>query len=278
MKTIIYATDYSENSISALKYAYAISSKLNARLWVIHVFNHVTLNFDLTEPYLPPYKENFEQNKNNLELFCEKHLGTNFNTKSIEIDAIENISIVNGIILKAKELQASLIVAGMTGLNVFNEFLLGSVSKELIKKSPYPVVVVPTEALLTEFKTIMYATDFEEEDIITISKLIEIVTPFEPTIHITHISTKKEHEGYQQMQWFKEMVFQKTDYKNLEFYIFFEEDIYNALCRYCDAIKADLVVMLERKKKDILKNIFHTDLVKKMKSHTAIPLMSFNEA
>jgi len=289
LKTIVYATDFSENSISALKYAYALSTKMNAHLWVIHVYNQATLNFDLadpyllpfnidlTEPYLLPNEENNKQKQFRLEEFCKKHLGINFKSNTIEIDVFENNSIVDGIISKATELKADLIIAGMTGHSIINDFLLGSVSKELIEKSPYPILAIPTEANLNDIKKIVYATDFEEEDVLIISKLVEIVTPLEPTIHITHISTEKEHHGNQQMQWFKEMVLQQVNYNKLEFYTFFEEDIYNALCTYCDDINADLVVMLERKEKNIFMNIFHQDLVKKMKVHTSIPLMSFNE-
>jgi len=42
MKTILCATDYSPNSIAALKYAYAISKKMDAGLLVIHVFDYPT--------------------------------------------------------------------------------------------------------------------------------------------------------------------------------------------------------------------------------------------
>ncbi|WNH13073.1 universal stress protein [Thalassobellus suaedae] len=42
MKTILYATDYSENSELALKYAHNMSVKMKAKLLVIHVFDNPT--------------------------------------------------------------------------------------------------------------------------------------------------------------------------------------------------------------------------------------------
>ena len=278
VKTILYATDFSDNSISALKYAYALSSKTNSNLWVIHIFNHAILSADLRDPYLLPKEESIKQKNAKLKDFCIKHLGSDYNSLNIKVEALENNNIVDGIISKAEKSHTSMIVVGMKGESTFVDFMLGSTTTQLIEKAPYPTIAVPANISLNELlKTVVYATDFEEEDIRAISKLVEIVTPFNSTIHITHISTKKEYEGYQQMEWFKELLLTKIDYKNLEYYIFFEEDIYNSLCRYSNEVQADLIVMLERKKKGLFENIFHQDLVEKIKNHTAIPLMSFNE-
>ncbi|MBG7630951.1 MAG: universal stress protein [Bacteroidetes bacterium] len=278
MKTILYATDFSDNSISALKYAYALSCKTNSNLWVIHIFNHTTLSADIRDLYLLPKEESIKQKNAKLKEFCVKYLGSDYNSLNIKVDAIENNNIVNGIISKAEKSHTSMIVVGMKGESTFVDFILGSTTTQLIEKAPYPIIAVPANISLNELlKTVVYATDYEEEDIRAISKLVEIVAPFNSTIHITHISTKKEYEAYQQMEWFKELMLTKIDYKNLEYYIFFEEDICNSLCRHSNEVQADLIVMLERKKNGLFENIFHQDLVKKMKDHTAIPLMSFNE-
>ena len=61
MKTILHATDYSENAIAALKFATELSIKLKSNLYVIHVFNTSTLSFDLNETYLLPFKETLKQ-------------------------------------------------------------------------------------------------------------------------------------------------------------------------------------------------------------------------
>jgi len=52
METIIHATDYSKNAITALKYAYALSIKTGANLWVLHIFDLSTLIVNIQETYL----------------------------------------------------------------------------------------------------------------------------------------------------------------------------------------------------------------------------------
>jgi nucleotide-binding universal stress UspA family protein len=277
MKTIIHATDFSENAITALKYAYALSKKINATLWVINIYDSSRLISNLDEPYLLTKKELKKQKKLKIRNLCAEHLETNFEKKNLQIEAIEDRSVVNGIISKTDELYASLIITGMKGKSDFKDFLMGSTTKSLIEKAPCPVLAIPENAVLNKIETIVYASDFEQEDISAISRLSKIAKIFKAKIKIVHISTKKEYHAEEQMQWFKEMLEQKVSYEKIEYALFYSDDVFNFLKIYLTEVNADWVAMLERKKKGLVKKLFHTDLVKKMKEQSNVPLISFNE-
>lgn len=277
MKTIIHATDFSDNAITALKYAYTLSKKTKAVLWVIHVFNNSTFASNINDPILLPVKESIQQKNAKLKEFCKLHLGSDIETLNIQIEAIENSSVINGIISKADELCASMIVTGMKGKSALKELLMGSTTKKLIEIAPCPVLAIPINATLNQIKTIVYTTDFEEEDIIAIFRLAEIAKIFNATIKIVHVFQKSDTDAQQEMEWFKEILKQKVIYKNLEFDLVFSDDIYNYLVFYLNKVDANLIGMLERGNKGLIKKIFHKDLVKKMESTIHIPLISFNE-
>jgi len=278
VKTIVYATDFSSNSIDAFKYALELSSRVKANLSVIHVFDISSLSSDLNAPYLLPRDETYKYKKATLQKFCSDHMDKKYGLKKINTEVVENDSIIKGIISKSKEVNASVIITGMKGKNIFEEFIMGSTTKQLIEKAPCAVLAVPEKNALNKLETIVYATDFEQEDIIAISKLIKLFKPFKPKIKITHISTKNEYDGQLQMEWFKEILLQKIPYDNLEFDLFYSDDIFEILNIYLKEVNADLVAMLERKQIGFLKKLFHKDLVKRMESQTKIPLLSFNEA
>jgi len=277
MKTIIHATDFSDNAISALKYAYTLSKKTKAVLWVVHIFNNATLASTLNDPILLPIEENIQKKKAILKEFCKSHLGSDVETLNIQIEAIENSSIVAGIISKADELYASMIVTGMKGKSAFKELLMGSTTKKLIEKAPCPILAIPINATLNNINTIVYTTDFEEEDIIAIFRLAEIAKIFNATIKIVHISQKSDTDAQQEMEWFKEILKQKVTYANLEFEVIFSDEIYNYLVFYLNKVDADLIGMLERGNKGLIRKIFHKDLVKRIEGTIHIPLISFNE-
>lgn len=279
MKTILYATDYSKNSIAALKYAQKLSIMVAARLVVTHVFSYPIVTQGMIIEYLPEMrKQALKTHRTKLEDFCKAHLGQEWKTKKIQIAPVEDLAILDGVLAIAADWHAELIVVGAKGESAFQDTILGTTTKRLIKKAACPVLAIPSEASYAAPKTIVYATDFEQEDVYAIQKTVELAQHFKSKIRVVHISTKKEYAGEIQMEWFKNALAEKVNYQSLEFKLLFSEDIFESLRDYLVEVNADMVVMLEREKQGFLKKIFHRDLVRKMQSYGELPLLSFNEA
>lgn len=279
MKTILYATDYSENAETAIKYAHVLSSKMGATLLVIHIYKlPLILGLELEAFYDELEKTSFEKNQTKLINFCKKHLGKNLDSINVKTYSFEDLSVVHGIISKATEHKTSMIIIGMKKESAIKELFMGDTSMEIIEKAPCPVLAIPKNANFQKLKTIVYATDFEEEDIGAIHKVSQIARKFNSNIKVVHISTEKEPDGKVQMEWFKEMVEQKVTYKKIEYEVLASDEIFISLRAYLETVDANLVAMLEREKSGFLRNLFHRDLVKEMESFGKIPLLSFNEA
>jgi len=278
MKTIVNATDYSENAVAALKYAYSLSKKMGANLKVVHVFDFPTvIDTAIMEPIPHLEKNTYKKHNSKLIDFCKEHLGDDLDTMNVCTEAVEDVSVVNGIISAAAELDATFIITGMKGVNVFKEFIMGNTTKHLIEKSSCPVLAIPAEATHKQLETIVYASDFLEEDISAIEELVEIARPFNAVIKVLHITTEEEYDGITQMEWFKEELKQKIKYKKIEFEVIFSEDVFDSIRIYLGDVNADLVAMMERKKYGLMDKFTHRDLVKRMGSYGMIPLMSFNK-
>lgn len=280
MKTILYATDYSENSVAALKYAHTISSKMNAKLLVVHVFDYPTMLDDLSlkgeDPFPDIEGDAFKKHNSKLNKFCNKILNNDLRNLNIEMEAIENKSVVKGIVLKADEIDALLIVMGMIGGSALREIIMGNTTKHLLEKSPCPVLTIPSDASHTQIETIVYATDFEEEDLGAIDKLTEIAKPLNAKIRIVHISSLEESVGIGQMNDIREKIKKHIKYPNIDLDIFHSEDVFNDLKVYLRKVNADLIAMLERENKSLSSLIFHRDLVKRMESYGRVPMIIFN--
>ncbi len=280
MKTILYATDYSKNSVPALKYAYSLSSAMQASLKVVHVFDLPTMldNLSLKAEEAFPDIEGDAHKKHikKLTAFCQEHLGITIDKTTITVEAIENKSAVNGIVSKAKEIDAFLIISGMRGGSALREIIIGSTAKHLIENSPCPVLSIPKTLSHTQIKTIVYATDFEEEDLGAINKLIEIAEPLNAKIKIIHVSPLKETVGKEPMKIIVDKINKYIDYPHVEIDILYSDDVFTDLKIYLGKANADLIAMLERNDKSLISQVFHRDQVKKMESYGKIPLLSFN--
>jgi len=279
MKTIICAIDYSKNAVTAIKYAHEISSKLGANLLVIHVYKlplMLGLEFDIF--YEDLEKTTLKKHNKKLKKYCKNHLGEELEEMNVKTDAFEAVSVAQGILSKATEQNAFMIVIGMKKESAFEDLFMGNTTLNLIEKAPSPVLAIPKNANIEKLKTIVYATDFEQEDIGAINKVAQIAKKFNAKIKVVHIDTGIDGDGNLKMEWFKEMVFQKVTYKKIDFKVLFSDEIFNTLKSYLEINNADLVAMLEREKSGFLKKLFHRDLVKEMESFGKIPLLSFNEA
>lgn len=282
MKTVLYATDYSDNAIAALKYAQAISSKIGARLKVVHIFDYPTMLDDLDLKGEAPFPDiegdAFRKHHSKLNDFCTEHLKGNLNELNVEIEAIEDKSVVDGIIAKAEQSNALLLVTGMKGRSAIRELLMGNTTRHLLKKSPCPVLSIPDDARHVQIDTIVYATDFEDEDIGALKSLLEIAGGFGAELRVLHITTLEEDAFRIKREGFKKMLDEHVVYEKLSLEVVLSEDIFNTLKIYLDDVNADLVAMLERKDKRMMKKWFHRDLVKKMEVFGRVPLISFNES
>lgn len=278
MKTILCAIDYSTNSIAALKYAAALSSKISSKLYVLNVYDNYTLGSTVNEPYILPKKELEKKKLFKLKYFCIQHLGNNYDSKNIELEAVENESVVEGINAKAKKTKASLILTGMKGKGKIKSFFIGSTTKELISNAPCPVLAIPEKQVFKQLNTIVYATAFEQEDILAVAKLSEIASVFDAKIKIIHVSPLSEKDGVTQLEWFKEMLLQHVKYNKIDFNIYSSNETIYFLRLYLNEVKADMLAMLERKSnKSFFSKFFHNDLVKQMETLAELPLISFND-
>ncbi|MGY8914812.1 MAG: universal stress protein, partial [Flavobacteriales bacterium] len=195
MKTILYATDYSQNSVAALLYANTLCSKLKAKLLVLHVFDEpMSLATKVSLAYLKKEKELYEMHQMKLEAFCYEHLKDSPHITNRQVIAVENRSSTDGILETIVTHSPDMVVVGTKGGSALKEFLLGSTAIGLIKKAPCSVLTVPEHTVPTPPLTLVYATDFEEADIFAIRQLVKIAEPFKAAIKIVHITTKAEYE------------------------------------------------------------------------------------
>ena len=279
MKTILHANDYSKNSVAALKYAKSLAEKLNYRLVVCHVFDCPT-NLGaaaLSEPFPNFENDAYKAHRSTLEEFCQEHLGSKWKAPNIVLQPVKNKSVVKGILSTAEEWHAQMVVVGIKGESELKDILIGSTANNLVEKAPCPILAIPLDASHLPLKTIVYATAFEEEDVYAIRKLTELAKAFEAEIKVVHIVTEDEYEGETQMEWFKEVLKKKVTYGKMEFKLLFSGDIFDSLRVYLEDINADMMVMLEREHRGILKKWTHRSTVKKMELHGRVPLLVFRE-
>lgn len=277
MKTMLYATDYSQNSIPALQLANTMATKLEAKLIVMHVFDiPISLASPVSISYLKKENKLFATHRAKLKRFCEEHLNHQLDGRSLTFMVHEDGSVPNGILEIAFKLDVDLIVVGAKGSSQIKEFVLGSTPMALLRNSSCPILVVPSKWESNSLKNIVYATDFEQADIFAIMRLVELAKTFGAKITVVHITPLKEYAGQDQMEWFKELLTEKIKYDKLEFCLIFSDTVFEELVGYLEEDQTDLLAMLERKESTLYQKYLQPDLVKKMVKTIEIPVLSYS--
>ena len=279
MKTILYATDFSENAKNALQYAYELSIKSGAELIMFHVFDIPTFfnTPSKSSTFIDVEKDTERITKIKLQNLFETYFGIDVRTQQVRFEAKQNISPVSGIIEMVNESNADLVVMGSKGVSRLRELIMGSTAKGVIEKAECPVLTIPMEANYKTPKHIFYATDFEAADIEAINALSKIAELFTAKVTVAHVSTEHEYSGKKLMENFKELLQKKVTYKRLKFELLVSNNIYEQLNNYVVTNDISMIVLLERRNENVFDKWFHRDVVERVESSINIPLMSFNK-
>ena len=274
MKKILYATDFSTNAEKAFHFALKIAEKHHAELIMLHVFDMPPI---MGHPYLMGPAEMKLQTITS----WEHHLQDFFKPFNSDVQptfiALENISVVKGILSIIEEHKPDLVVTGTKGKSLLKEIFIGSTTKALVAQSPVPVLAVPENADHRDVNRVLYASDFREVDLKALKKLVELVKPFRAEIMVLHISSENEYNSNEKMEWFKDYVKDNISYKHIIFEQWQSDFLFESLNTYIKHFKFDMMVMLKKERHGIVEKLLHEDLVGKMEFQTSIPLLSYNE-
>jgi nucleotide-binding universal stress UspA family protein len=154
-KTILYATDLSENAAHAFRYAIGISRADRARIHLLHVLPEVDaamLNYISTvmgEEKLADFElEHKDEIKDQIRLRLHRFAKEELADHPEDMERIADIEVHHGhpvvqILEVADRIDADLIVLGTHGKGLIKHAFLGSVAEKVLRKAHRPVLVVP---------------------------------------------------------------------------------------------------------------------------------------
>jgi nucleotide-binding universal stress UspA family protein len=151
-KKILYATDLSENSAYAFRYAVNSAQKHDAKIHILHVVEEIRTTRLAAYFEMEPLQEIREKGKEiskeriqkRLEIFCQKELMGDPECR----DLVASTEVVEGdpaaeILRRVDELGADLVVMGTHGKGLLEHAFLGSVAEKVLQRIKIPVLTIP---------------------------------------------------------------------------------------------------------------------------------------
>ena len=152
---ILYATDLSDNSAYAFRYAINSALKHDASIIFLHVFelasmtNNAVMDLYLDEDfrnriYTERIADTIDRIRKRLKIFCDKE----FSGDPKYAGKVESIEVCEGfpaeeILKKADVFNCDAIVMGTHGKGLISHAFLGSTTKRVLRRTRKPVLIIP---------------------------------------------------------------------------------------------------------------------------------------
>jgi nucleotide-binding universal stress UspA family protein len=270
MKTILVATDFSQEANNAAVYASNFAADTGAKIILFHLY-HVSIHALNARIQSSSMDE--------LKAIIEKKLSEAANKLS-EVYKIEVTSIVKTGILQEElqntidETKTDIVVMGMVKGSMEQD-LLGNTTTAALESLKFPLLAVPLHAKYKGLKTILFACDITRGVHKTIlEKVKDIAIRLGAAIEIFHVSKKvfelenKENKMHPTAPFSEGLHGTNYYYKNVA-----SNAIIEAIQEEIAEINADLLIMVPYKY-GFWDSLVHISKTRMMASRSEIPLLS----
>jgi nucleotide-binding universal stress UspA family protein len=281
MKSILVLTDFSDNSQYAAELGVKLCTKLNTNLLLFNTYVTNSAVPFVSEPWIAEdiywgdddSKDNLNKLAKTLKSNIE-HLGPGDYRPEIYCDNGEGKLgvIIPGIIQKQ---HVEMVLMGARAFNPDDDGLFGSDLNSTIQKSSRPVLVVPSIIDPEQLHKVIFATDFDDADVVAIHYLVKLgqVLNFElEIIHITHQDKTARTKSQKEIELEKKISGLK--YPQVSYHEIEGDDVSKNILRIYKESGAGLLAMVHHQHSFIMR-LLHDSTTKKILDNQEVPLMIF---
>jgi nucleotide-binding universal stress UspA family protein len=280
METLLALIKEPDDSEELVKYAISLASDLSLGLTFLYVQDPANYPFGtpgLTGDALMQIQVNKDQlaadAKNTLSKLVEEY---GFENMSVEI--LSKTGIIKPIIEKMLvDNKVSMVALESSDREGF--WTQNSTYMDIIRNIQCPVWMIPEKSKYHTFSEILYATDYQQEDLQTLQNLIGLTHQFSPNITALHVIESMDFEVRIKKAGFQEMVQMKTGYDKVTVKSLIErtgDDIGQMITDYARLTKADLITVL-KENHPFIERLFKSSVTKKIIQKSEIPVLVFHE-
>ena len=268
MKKMIVLTDFSEASHNASVYALSLAKEFEAGVTLLNVTPPTVIVHDsMFASVMITQAEILQQNRDLMDQAISELSETN----GQQITGVTKEGYIFDIIsAMVSEENIDLVVMGMKGKGQSHS-VFGSTTTTLIRKSDFPVLVIPGEAEYKAIERITYASDFDASvEMSRFAALEKIAQKFSAPVSILHVETNDRFTSEDALGKMKTSVhFSRL---NPEFHTIREKDVVTGINKFMEQNPCSLLTMVAHKH-SLFDRIFGKVHTKEMSLQTKTPLL-----
>jgi nucleotide-binding universal stress UspA family protein len=286
---VLVPIDFSTYSLKAALVGFDIAEKLESKMVMYHstprpefltipysdviVYDSALfLNYEMTEKAT---SKKFEEFLNKLTSMIDYH-----RWKKAKPEYIVKIGEADDDILSYIQIHPpKMVVMGIRGGDARVGDLMGSTTAGVIFNTKVPVLAIPEntpDSWLNNFKTVVYATNFEAQDFIAMDKLIKLVKPFDCKVICLHVNRGDNGELDEAMlEGMREALSEKYPHAAFDCRLVRNKNLPEAIDNFIQDNRID-VLALTTHRRNLLTRFFNPSISRKLVLHTQTPILVFH--
>jgi nucleotide-binding universal stress UspA family protein len=282
MRTLLGVIRKPDRSHGIINYLVELSKDLGTNLHLLYVenpANHVLGAPNLTGVAVANLQRSLElrieEGKKTLKDIVGQMMSRIAGKKMVEFSAAigDEVSIAGEMIASGKVQMLAIENRESNGL-----WWQDTMIREMVRNIDCPVWVIPGNAEYFSFRRIIYATDYQKEDIPTLQKLINLMHQLSPQILVLHITGNVDFEERVKTTGFQKMLESRTAYNNISAKVLAEkkgDNLVQLVNSYAAMNNADLIVVL-KENKNFLERIFHPSSSERIMKAANTPVLVYH--
>ena len=286
MKKIIVPTDFSEQAQHALDLAGEIAGKTGAKIVLMHVIEYakkqttflgsstlttmgsLSTGVEMDDVY---FIQLFKKRKNqlvevlsdpsyaNLDILDKILLGTPYHAIEEEIT----------------ESEADLIIMGTTGVNDWEESLIGSTAEKVVRHASCPVLTLRNKVRLADIQKIVFASDFKEQKPGYIHVVKSFQKLFEADLHLVYVNTPNHFKNEREIIKYLNEFAAENEINDHNIHVYSHEHEEEGIVWFTEDFNMDMVMMATYGRSGFSR-LFEHSIAEDVVNFSKKPVVTFN--
>lgn len=269
VQKILCPVDFSKTAINAFDYAKAFAKVFGAKITLLYAYRPVS---DTSQPVtlIAPAANSAEQARAFFNEFLEKQ-----GTDGVEVESRIELGFASDIIDEMSE-EHDFVIMGTRKEHNWLERFFGTVSSAAMRLSGCPVLVISEEDTFRPIQNIVYATNFDDDDLGAMVDITELAFALKANVHLVHVEVDDNIDFEAVREKVEEMDLRddvKVEFASITVK---SKSVRSGLEKYAEENAIDLIVML-KKRRSLFERLFRKSQTRDLSQQSKAPVLVLHE-
>ena len=275
MKTIVAATNFSEDSFNAVKYAADMACVTGTDLLMVHICPYPVVVTEAPAAFygIEELVANAEQEMRLLKEKIAARSGDRIKITTL----VKEGDIIEGIDEACASVNTYVVVIGRSDKSEFQRFLLGSKTVSATRQLSWPLVTVPAGVHFGGIRNIGVACDFRHViETLPANEIKSIIKEYGAKLHVLHVSHETadafSSRTIEESGWFQDLLGELHP----QYHFINGDDTEAGIIDFADKNELDMLIVIP-KKHDLVGKVFKHSHSRQLVLHAHVPIMAIHE-